>query len=224
MQKLFNSIVRQIESPVCLRCGSYRIHTNYFCLICTNNFLCKKLGPPRLEVFDNIEVYSFICWLKNESDCLSELIYLLKTRSSEQAWAWFVDKLESEICTIIDPHPGTVLISVPGSKKSFHTDYFSGQVEKLTGCRLIKPMYKMNVARPQKLKTAAERKGTEFAFNEEFTDIVSTATKIYLIDDIVTTGATLKNISDTIRRAIFTQNVSGAKITGITLFYRQLTA
>jgi len=174
-----------------------------------------------LDYHQLVQVTSFIRWPKNESDTLSELVYLLKTRTSTAAWAWFVQAIESEICNLISSDPGCILIPVPGSKESsYHTLNFGNAIQNLTGCQSVPLLRKAAGQKNQKTQTALERTAAKFEINEEFTGRLENIHQIYLIDDIVTTGATLKNISKILRQSLSLDQQEKIKITGLTLFYR----
>lgn len=214
-------IRHQIECPLCIRCGSYFVEENYFCLKCTNQFLPTYFEKKIINYNQLIQVTSFIQWKKNESQALSELIYLLKTKNSDLAWAWFTRAFEAEICDLIVPNPTSVLVPVPGSKISHHTFNFSRAIQNLTGCRMMPLLQKALDQKNQKSKTAIERSNIQFELNEEFTENLQGVRQIYLIDDVVTTGSTLKNISNTIRQSLSLDQQQVLEIRGITLFYRE---
>ncbi len=220
MKNILNIILRNLECPVCLKCGSYFVQTHYFCKACANNFLIDFIQPTSTIYNKDLSVHSFLRWQKNESDSLSELVYLLKTSSSQSAWRSFVNIFESEICQIIQPNSESVLVPIPGTKSSFHTLHFAKEIEKTTGCRQLNVLRKKTGAKAQKLKKADERASIEFEINEEFTEQLLRAKNIYLIDDIVTTGSTLARASETISQFLLLSGQSKFQFTGLALFYR----
>ncbi len=220
MLRYVNSFIRNIECPLCLRCGSFFLTKNYFCTKCTDHFLVNYFQKISQTYGSDLVVSSFIQWPKNESDSLSELVYLLKTRTSDCAWEWFVQNLDLEICAVIDPLPNTILLPVPGSKYSHHTSNFAKALQKLTGCRAIHALHKVNDNQNQKRKSVIQRQYTKFELNENFTEMLSTADHIYIIDDIVTTGSTLKNISNSLKSSLYKETGKNVKMSALTLFYR----
>ncbi len=220
MHIIFESILNAFECPVCLKCGSYFVRNNYFCTACGFDFI-QNFTKMRQHIYDDtLAVNSFLCWEKFESDSCSELVYLLKTRSSQCAWCWYVNIFDSEICDLIRPEKNSVLIAVPGSKKSFHTTYFTNEIQRLTGCETLFAIQKKPNAKPQKQNNANDRSLIEFEINEEFTERLLSADWIYLIDDIVTTGSTLINIHKTIQTFLLINGKTTVNISALTLFYR----
>jgi predicted amidophosphoribosyltransferase len=222
MQKMTDYFIQQIQCPLCLRCGSFCYEKNYFCKTCTKSFLYSQLDQIERTLKQNLQTYSFINWQKSTEESLGALIYLLKTKNSRNAWAWFVEHLEARLCKIIIAHERAVLVAVPGSKTSYHTQYFSEEIQKLTGMRLIQPFEKSQIQGNQKSKSAAQRKAISFKFREEFTDELKAACRIYLIDDIITTGATLDAAAEAITKGVGQPSGLRSRMIGVTLFNRPL--
>jgi predicted amidophosphoribosyltransferase len=221
IQTLLNYVQRHIECPLCIRCGSYFVQENYFCTVCAQQFFSEHYKQRVTALTSNLNVISFIQWRRYQSDSLSEFIYLLKTKNSDLAWRWLVYTLEQQICQFVHPDPQVVLIPVPGSRTSYHTNYFCSAIQDLTGCKSVYALTKSTRQSDQKTLTAISRKSSKFLVSEEFTERLASFKQIYLVDDIITTGATLKNISEAIREALPEPKKKGLKICGLTLFYRE---
>ncbi len=218
LKNFINRIVREIECPLCIKCGSYFVQENYFCRYCEKYLFENYFQPLTTDFEPDLSVASFLKWKQYESDSVSELVYLLKTKTSDLAWNWLTKQVEAEICESI--LPGSILIPVPGSATSFHTNHFCQAVQNLTGCESINALIKKNGQKHQKTLSAISRLNSQFIINEEFTQRLNSASHVCLIDDIVTTGATLKNISNAIRCSTKSENAHDLKIQGITMFYR----
>ncbi len=222
MKFFLDTIIKHIECPLCLRCGSIWVQENYFCARCSRDFLQQHFGILQNKINESTEVTSLIKWSKHQSDALTQLVYLLKTRTSYFAWKKYTDCFEDEISALIDAKENTILIPVPGSKKSYHTNYFSENIQNLTGCEQVLALTKSANLGAQKLKSLAERKRIAIDVNEDFTAELLKANNIVLIDDILTTGATLNGCFNALNDFYFKRGASSKKISALTLFYRPL--
>jgi predicted amidophosphoribosyltransferase len=220
MQNVLKFIQRQIECPLCLKCGSFFITRNYFCETCTDDFLISQVQIRSENLTTDLKVTSFFSWVKYESDSLSELIYLLKTSSSLAAWNWFVQYFESEICQIVDTKQASILIPIPGLKRSYHTKNLALEIQNLTGCKSISLLRKSDQKMAQKTKSALDRNQIQFEICEDFTEELNTISRIYLIDDIVTTGATLRSASSAIKSHLSKTRNGHIQISALALFHR----
>lgn len=222
MKFFLDTLIKHIECPLCLKCGSIWVQDNYFCARCSRDFLQQHFGRIQNELSNNIGVISLIQWNKNQSDALSELVYLLKTRTSYFAWKKYVQSFEDEICELVDAKENTVLIPVPGSRKSFHTNYFAEAVQTITGCASLSALNKPVNLGMQKTKSLNERRRIVIHVNEDFTEQLLKANKIVLIDDILTTGATLNACVSALSDFYFKNGKPPKQISALTLFYRPL--
>lgn len=220
MQSIINSFLRQLECPVCLKCGSFQVQCNYFCRRCAQQFLSPRFEIISQHVKNEILVHSFLNWFPQESDSISELVYLLKLQSSKQAWAWFVSRLQAVICELVNPMEHVVLVPIPGSKKSFHTAHFSLAIQELTGCSRASGLKMKPNHSAQKKKNKLERETIRFEICEEFTIAIAPPAHVILIDDIVTTGSTVWAAAEAIKRNLAAQDIGTIKITALTLFRR----
>jgi predicted amidophosphoribosyltransferase len=222
MKFFLDTLIKHIECPLCLKCGSIWVQDNYFCAKCSRDFLQQHFGLIQNKINENLNVTSFIRWNKNQSNALSELVYLLKTRTSYFAWTKYVESFEDEICKLVDGKENTILIPVPGTRKSFHTSYFAKAVQSMTGCRAIFALNKPIDLGMQKTKSLSERRLIVINVNEDFTEQLLMADKVVLIDDILTTGATLNGCISALGDFYFKNGQSTKQVSALTLFYRPL--
>lgn len=236
LSTVFNAITlvgRHLESPVCLKCGSFQIQNSGFCVRCENAFVLPKMNVCKIEnltamqtpdIFP-LDVFSIIRWKKNESDSLSEWVHLLKSPASASRWDWIVDRLEfkkTNSATDIILDANTLLLPIPGHRKSYHTKNFCLALSRSFGCRILENTFSfLPKTRQQKLLSSFERSKVELVLNEEFTELLQQSERLVLVDDVVTTGATLNSAT----RALYSTFSAGnanlrTKINALTLFYR----
>lgn len=227
----YNLIGRHIESPLCLKCGSFQIQKSAFCGNCENNFLAPRISfykVQNLSAFKNqpaehVPIYSFIRWKKYESDSLSEWVYLLKNKVSQPRWDWVAENLSSNPkIQELKLNQNSILIPIPGHRKSYHTQNFCKALSRVFGCAVIENTFSfLHLERQQKRLGLQERGDIKLILNEEITGLLQYAERLVLVDDIVTTGATLKSAVQTLYKAgINHGTLQNKDISAVTLFYR----
>ena len=145
------------------------------------------------DVFFSVDF--LIHWVPKESDSLSELVYLLKSRLSFTVWKYYVEKLTQFQLPRKTSLLKTALIPVPGScseKKAYHTQYFARAWQEFSPGNVLNCLKSDAEHAKQKDLTLSERSLTKMKFLEEFTNEIYTYERIILIDDIVTSGHTLQ--------------------------------
>jgi predicted amidophosphoribosyltransferase len=221
MLNIFKSALFHFICPICVRCGSFQVLSHFFCRWCTHDFLIQQLQKTSTSTNDGVEVHSFLTWTPRQSDSLSEFVYLLKSRVSQSAWTWIVQQIQGEICEVLDSSDSVLFIPVPGSRQSFHTEFFSGELQQfLGGQRKNVLRHKSAILRPQKSKIRADRNRIQFCLDEEFTHGISSVDHIVLVDDIYTTGSTLAAAANAIKNELKLKDIKTVKISGLVLFRR----
>lgn len=87
-----------------------------------------------------------------------------------------------------------VIIPVPGHqrKEAYHTQYFAQALAKKIQIPVVNCLRNQRQMESQKESDLRNRALAMFQFNEEFTQEISQADRVILIDDIITSGHTLK--------------------------------
>ena len=182
----------QILCPLCLRCGSLRVQSSLFCRACEVDFLFPRMQRHHRIIKDS-RVDFLLHWVPNESDSLSELVYLLKSRLSFPVWKFYVEQF-------ITLHSSkkefkTALIPVPGSRTgrvAHHTRHFALAWQHFCHGDIVHCLKTAPHHGEQKGLTLAERGAANMSFLEDFTSAIYQYNRIILIDDIVTSGNTLQ--------------------------------
>jgi predicted amidophosphoribosyltransferase len=158
-------------------------------------------------------------WTAGESDCLSEIVYLLKSRWSKLAWHYYAnifskllhfEKAKSAVCCIPIP-------SSQRQKESYHTRYFSYFFSLFNNCDQIPCLRSQSDFQSQKSLNLGARAGVQFEIREEFTSSLFKYDQIILIDDIITSGNTITACIETLKPHLS----QDCKIDIIALFSRE---
>jgi predicted amidophosphoribosyltransferase len=185
-------MIIQFLYPLCLRCGSLSVRSSLFCRYCEIEFLYPRIVLHR-RLIKNECVDFLMHWVPNESDSLSELVYLLKSRLSFSVWKYYVEKFKNLHAPMREMK--TAIIPVPGSrigKVAYHTRYFALAWQLLSAGDIVNCLVSSSEQGEQKDLTLAERGRATMCFLEDFTTVIGEYERVILIDDIVTSGNTLQ--------------------------------
>ncbi len=188
----------QVLYPLCLRCGSLAVRSSLFCRNCEVDFLLPRvLKQTRLiEAGDKVYNVDFLLqWNPKESDCLSELVYLLKNPFSFSTWKFYVEKFIQFDSRFKNQNLITAIVPVPGShfgSTAYHTKYFAQAWQNLSHGTIISCLTNRPKQNEQKGLTLNERREAQLSFHEDFTTEIHRYERIILVDDIVTSGYTLQ--------------------------------
>lgn len=198
------NIFLHILCPLCVRCSSLRVEVSFFCSICEEEFLFRRLDIHERAIdFKNQKTSAkyLIRWRSGESDCLSEVVYLLKSGLSLVAWKYYSNIL-AKLIDIQSDKEKTFLVPVPSRAKrgsAYHTQYFSQFLSQFLGYPVLKCLKSDGFLQSQKSLNLHDRAGAKFEFCEEFTSSVYAAQRIIFVDDIITSGSTLKACHETLK-------------------------
>lgn len=176
----------------CFGCGSLVVHRYGICKNCEHtilkNNLRKETSPKLLSKF-GIPYRFLFHWVPGEDEVLSKYVYLLKSIIAEPIWreisGFFLinEKFNQE----------TVLVPIPSRKGRRHSKYFAQGLVHHYGGSILPALNVINTNdKEQKQKSKEERFKIQFSLNEEFTEQLRLATKVILVDDVITTGASYK--------------------------------
>ncbi len=206
-------IKQYLLSPVCIRCGSFFCEASLFCRNCFNSEIisrCQNQSPSHL----GLSHYYLIEWKQNESACLDEMVYRMKSNYARRAWQYYAKIIYYKYCSEINFNKFEALVPVPGSKdSSVHSKIFCNELAKLTGLPVLDILIK-NPDSPEQKKLGAQQRKSKLKIKKQ--NAVSVYfTKFIFVDDIVTTGASF-NLSNAALGA-------GGENLIISLFYRSKT-
>lgn len=188
----------QFLYPLCLRCGSLSVHSSLFCHFCETEFLLPRMMNHYRVIKDQGSLFTvdfLLHWIPQESDSLSELVYLLKHRLSFLVWKFYVEKFLHFHSKNRSSKLKTALIPIPGSrqgKTAYHTQYFAQAWQQLSQVEVVNCLKSHSEQGEQKELTLEERGLSQMSFLEDFTTGMDQYDRVILIDDIVTSGHTLK--------------------------------
>ncbi|MEK6628528.1 MAG: hypothetical protein AABY53_07870 [Bdellovibrionota bacterium] len=176
-------------TPTCLKCGSFFCNDTLFCKICFETEIQQRLNSNTPSHLIDFQHHYLLCWNKDESDALSQMIYRLKSNNSKQAWVFYAKIFFNRICAVkkFDFKKYQSLIPIPGSKQSStHSRLFANELSSLTGLPVYDLLAKEAHSLEQKSLSAEQRKlRTTFRLKnpqiEHFTNCI-------FVDDVVTTG------------------------------------
>ncbi len=208
--------------PLCVRCGSLQVGSNFFCLECEKEFLHLRIDMHTRSLEFKHKTYGvkyLINWTPGESDCLSSVVYLLKSRWSRSAWENY-GRLFAKLFDFSFAKNKTCFIPVPSGKKqkmSFHTRYFSQFLTDFYQADRLLCLKSAGHLQSQKSLRLDERSRIKFEFSEEFTSLVLAYNRVVLVDDIITSGNTIKACLETLKPHL----APSCKIEIIALFSRE---
>jgi len=204
------------DRGLCQKClDTYRSIKTDFCSICkkplyecscTNKFLKAHYVKKLIKIFR---------YVQRDPLPTNNLIYSLKRDNRRDVLDFLTNELADSIRNSIDSPEEYIFTNVPRRKASIqkygidHAELLSKSLAKKLGGEYKKLL--ISKSRKAQKKTAGE----ERINNAEFTTIKNspdlTGKKIIIVDDIVTTGASMGNCA-TLLRGLGCKNITGAAI------------
>lgn len=197
----------------CINCGELQLYKNSgFCAYCFSKI--EKLYF-RDVTNQNSEYFFLLNWIPHKSDSISNLLTILKEYRRPHQVQFYSELLAAILINQIkDKH--IVLVPIPGSKPERNLSLMlANGLGKILSLEVWDVLIKTNCAKSQKNKSKTQRKSITFKIDEKFTSDCKNKIcekTIIIVDDISTTGSSLKAASRALRGA--------KKIVGITLAYR----
>ncbi len=216
------AIKQYFYNPICFKCGSFFVQQHLFCEVCFESEILPRLSLKQRTIqFNESEINHFYLfdWIPGESDLLSGMIYQIKSNRCIMAIEFYTKILT---CYFKESLEGRILyncvLPMPGShNSSVHSDIIGEQVSQILGLAFSRVFYKETDKIPQKVLSSKHRKRVRVEkntsrLNELFTKIESAKLRPIYVDDVLTTGSTLKAAINAIGAC------DNASI--LTLFYR----
>jgi len=217
---LIDHICLEITCPFCIGCHSFIKHKYLFCQSCYDRLIADRSRLIQLNQFKQFPVYSFIEWKRFESDMLSELVYHLKRFSSQKIWQDLTKEILKELEPYLSKNKQLIFIPVPGRSTSYHTHYFAKSLaEQMSGQVLLNALIHFN-GEQQKQLNRKQRFNICLSWNEDFTQRVPKGAVVIIVDDIITTGATMQAASSIVHKQLVQLGNRSCTIVGLSLFYR----
>ncbi len=223
IKKLIRKQYFSLKNPCCLKCDSLQINETGFCSNCFEISVADItfLKVRKLEINDDVyEVNYLIDWIPEQSDSLSDLVYLLKTFETESSWRYY-----SQAFAILNDkftafcHIKSAIIPIPSHQfnyNSFHTKYFSKAISEQCSIQIYDCLKIKNLGHQQKNLNSYLRRQIELSLHEDFTRKIADLQQVIIVDDIITTGSTLAAAIDVLSFYL----KKDCQITILTLFSR----
>lgn len=197
---MFSGLKQYFYNPLCFCCGSLFVEDHLFCSLCFESQIQPRISlKERTLLFEDQEIKHFYLfeWIPGESDLLSSMIYQLKSDRCVKALRFYMNAL---ILEILEGHFGdyNCVLPLPGSKKSStHSNSLADEVAQVTGLIKADLFLKEKLETQQKklsslLRRQVEIKTCALRRHELFTSLQSDKLNPIYVDDILTTGSTLK--------------------------------
>ena len=176
----------------CLQCGSFAFRQSMLCRVCENNLFNSAYKPDLFESEVNqIPCMTLFRWQQDRNRILNRLSLGLKGTGQKAAWCYYASCVVQNWLARETPPQNSVIVPCPAvSDRHDHAYLFAEALSQLTGIPLIMALEK-TVEGPQKNLTRRERvfrSGYQFRLRNNICEKFS---RVYFVDDIITTGATV---------------------------------
>lgn len=203
MIKIFEKLLNFIYIQPCYFCGSTK-DDNIICKKCFDNI--RFLTPEDFRIIEECKVFS-CCIYEN---IIKNMIIALKYYRKKKL-AYLHAKIMYDCRSKFGLNSRYTIIPVPIHKNRRkergynHTDLIADEYARLTGDKVIKDfIIRIKDTKRQYNLTTAERinniKGA-FAVNDKLKEPPSSDSELLIIDDITSTGTTLKEVIKTLKNA-----------------------
>jgi len=170
----------------CVNCGSFLFINSCLCEPCYG-VVIRKFSYDRISLILGKRVRALLKWNPGESDSLSRVIHHLK---KDQLMLWEKLSLEFIRKNQIHPNPDMILVSLESTLSSHtHAQDWGQCLAKHLACEHVVMLKKLSTD-AQKKKSKNERYRVELMPIVDISHLVHK--KVIFVDDIVTTGSTLK--------------------------------
>jgi predicted amidophosphoribosyltransferase len=187
----------------CLQCGCFYFLSSrqLWCEHCFSIIQYLKAPPPKLLLPDhpNSYVYSHFTWSNQTQDVLYPALRLLKkvqSFSEASPFVFSVEKWFDHIPSEFFQNKKSLLwIPVPSEINPKRSFFLAAHLQSLLGGEILDILQKeqlLQVSLPQKRKSAEERTHITLTLKKELLSKIQDHNLVIFVDDIVTTGSTLK--------------------------------
>lgn len=214
--KLFRALIDLIFPPSCLSCGELIDPKDSFCHVCQSKWKmwllqrCPKCGHPapicsclprtRKKKSTDRLAYTFFYDSHNEERIGNRLIYRLKQEHDRRLLDFLAARMAESVTSLAYAQGITLseyrITYPPRARLSVHihgfdhTALLAKALGKKLGVPVIKPFHRKG-NRAQKTLTAGDRYKNALQSYHLAENVSLTGKKILLLDDVITSGATL---------------------------------
>jgi len=180
----------------CPGCGSYSLPAAFLCRSCWLSLEDKWCLPSlhRQRLFTGILMRPLFQWYPGKSDLLSELIHILKGRGHQAQWGWVAQRWQTqqkvELDQEISPDKRILFVPVPSQRNRRHAFEFAQAFGQIYSGQVLDCL-SLRSGPAQKGLKKSERQGRRIHLAEEITYADFENRTVILVDDVVTTGATV---------------------------------
>lgn len=167
---------------ICLVCKT-PLQSSSLCEHCLRGLL--KLREPVVRDEKLYRIHSLFSWKELSPPALSWMVKSLKNQ--EQPDRWF--ELAIEMAMQFGPLQDAVFVPVPSRHRN-HALGLARALSRTTGFPTVEALGPSEENREQKLRTRVERQ--EVSFERKVWSFCREYTTVVIVDDVVTTGATIR--------------------------------
>jgi len=183
----------------CANCG--HIHTKEKTMLCSHCYfeILKYYSEKQNYISykdQQILTYSLFNWKPGASNALSSLMTCLKGRSPEDVWLFYAIEFIQKRIGLSSIPKNSILTPCPNSKKiEDHAFQFCQALSKITGIQMkvIFTSESQTHFRHQNRSLRELDMNTRLSWSEKFTKSEFREQHIIFVDDIITTGTTVKS-------------------------------
>lgn len=177
----------------CPFCGSIYWGRRLLCVYCCRA-LSLKLGPFERKIESELTVNSLFKWIPGRDDLLSLTLMALKQKEDSRLWSFFAEKAVDAD----DFNQVSYIVPVPSRRVGNHALGFANALSNYIGAPVIQPLTILgdpSTYKTQNLNRAQRAEHLKTRIGVKNTEWPSDMGSVLIVDDIVTTGATIKTVA-----------------------------
>ncbi len=197
----FENFIEKIDESIrsCANCGFIQTKPRtLLCEYCFQVVMNRRAIKPNVMLYkaNAIKTYSLFEWCPNECNALSTLALVLKGKAPEKTWQEYAALFVNFRMSLANLPDDPIFVPCASSTKSKdHAWYFARALSELTKSPLM-PLLSRGDAHHFRKATKADREAhfeSRFQFSENITQADYQKRNIIFVDDIITTGTTVKS-------------------------------